>query len=339
MTKKGNAQKDKAEKLLEEYNDVFADIVNVNLYNGEAVVLENELEAATAKARYKADDNILHEEERDISKYWKKGGVIFALYAVENQTTVDKKMPLRIIAYDGANYRSQLLDKKTNRFYPCVSVVLYFGMEHWKADKHLKDILTIPKGLEHYVNDYQIHVVEVAWLTDEQVNMYKSDFRVVADYFTQKRKNKEYNPSQQTIKHVDAVLKMLEVLGDAEKFKEIHKTVVEKQGGTNMCEMMDRTFTNRVNERFEKVMKEEFPKRLERELERELPKAVERELPKAVERELSPRIAKEKASILLNTIKTLQKNLKCSLEEVLSFLDKNMEDYENARLLLGSEIV
>lgn len=38
------AQKDITEKHLQEYNDVFADIVNVLLFNGERIVEENSLE-------------------------------------------------------------------------------------------------------------------------------------------------------------------------------------------------------------------------------------------------------------------------------------------------------
>ena len=38
------AEKDIAEKTLEAYNDVFADIINVLLFNGEQQVKEDELE-------------------------------------------------------------------------------------------------------------------------------------------------------------------------------------------------------------------------------------------------------------------------------------------------------
>ena len=38
-------EKDAAEKTLESYNDVFADIVNGLLFNGKQVVKENELKA------------------------------------------------------------------------------------------------------------------------------------------------------------------------------------------------------------------------------------------------------------------------------------------------------
>lgn len=80
--------------------------------------------------------------------------------------------------------------------------------EHWRAEKHLKDLLDIPEGMEEYVNDLKINVFEIAWLTDEQISMFKSDFRIVADFFVRKRKNKDYVPDNKTeIRHVDAVLK------------------------------------------------------------------------------------------------------------------------------------
>jgi len=40
---KGNKEKDITQKTLERYNDVFADIINVLLFNGERVVTEDSL--------------------------------------------------------------------------------------------------------------------------------------------------------------------------------------------------------------------------------------------------------------------------------------------------------
>ena len=48
------SEKDVAEKTLEAHNDVFADIVNVLLFNGEQVVHEDELEDALPRSIYKA---------------------------------------------------------------------------------------------------------------------------------------------------------------------------------------------------------------------------------------------------------------------------------------------
>ena len=63
------AEKDVLEKTLESYNDVFADIVNGLLFRGSQVMKEDALADAQPFSMYKADGKI-HEQIRDISKYW-----------------------------------------------------------------------------------------------------------------------------------------------------------------------------------------------------------------------------------------------------------------------------
>ncbi len=128
------AQKDIAGKTLEAYNDVFADIVNGLLFNGEQVIKEDELEAESELSVYKADGK-LHEQERDVAKYWKNGEIRIAFYGLENQTAVDPDMPLRVLSYDGAAYRSQLNLEGNPKRYPVVTLVLYFGDGEWNKSK------------------------------------------------------------------------------------------------------------------------------------------------------------------------------------------------------------
>ena len=125
-------QKDMAEKLLEDYEDVFADIVNALLFNGNQLVDANNLISTVTKSHYKADDGKLHEQERDVAKIEKKKGINFVLYGLENQEKVDTYMPLRIFGYEGASYRSQYCKKKIKP-YPVVTLVLYFGIKHVDA--------------------------------------------------------------------------------------------------------------------------------------------------------------------------------------------------------------
>lgn len=72
-------QKDTTEKLLMDYNDVFADIVNGLLCKGEQVVQPCDLVMSQPISQYKVDGKI-HEMERDVCKYWKPGNVRIALY-------------------------------------------------------------------------------------------------------------------------------------------------------------------------------------------------------------------------------------------------------------------
>ena len=66
-------EKDITQKVLEDNNDIFADIVNVLLFDGKSEVEENELVNTTVYSQYKAEDGKVHEQERDIAKYWKRG--------------------------------------------------------------------------------------------------------------------------------------------------------------------------------------------------------------------------------------------------------------------------
>ena len=66
---KSMGEKDVSEKILLEYNDVFADVINVCAFNGNETIKANELENTSVHAQYKAEDGKLHEEERDIAKY------------------------------------------------------------------------------------------------------------------------------------------------------------------------------------------------------------------------------------------------------------------------------
>ena len=171
-------QKDIVEKNLEDYNDVFADIVNALVFKGKQAVRPRDLMPVKVRSQYKADEGKLHEEERDNAKYWSKGKVKIALLGLENQTKPDQDMPFRVIGYDGAAYRSQLIDEKSKERCPVLSIVLYFGESHWNGPRSILEMVDLPEGMENYVNDYKIHIFEVAYLTEEQVKLFKSDFRI-----------------------------------------------------------------------------------------------------------------------------------------------------------------
>ena len=56
-------------------NDVFADIFNVLVFGGQQIVIPDSLEDMVELSQYKADDNKLHEQERDTYKLWKGLGI------------------------------------------------------------------------------------------------------------------------------------------------------------------------------------------------------------------------------------------------------------------------
>ena len=261
-------EKDITEKLLEDYPDVFADIFNVLVFDGEKLIKEDELSESIVHSQYKAEDGRVHELERDVAKKWIKNNVALSLFGVENQTAVEKFMPLRVMGYDGASYRSQLLNlesekrklynlkkecKITEEEYsirmkkvydsicPVITIVLYFGTEyHWNESDTLKKVLDVPEKLEAFVNDYKIHIFEIAWLSEEQINLMTSDFKIIARFFRDKRLGVDDIMRDTTqIKHIDEVLKLFSAMTGDSRYVEVMEMAEYKEVDT-MCEMFDR---------------------------------------------------------------------------------------------------
>lgn len=233
--------KDITEKILADYNDVFADIINGVLFDGEQVVSEKDLENVKDKSQYKFNSKI-HEQERDVSKKWIPRRICFALYGLEHETGTEPYIPMRIIGYDGASYRGQLTKREKDKpNYPVVTIVLYFGLKHWNKPQSLYECMDIPEKLKPYVNNYKINLVEVAFLEDK-IDHFHSDFRIIVEYFVNKRKNTDYVPSAQEIKHVDEFLKLLQALTGDKRYYEVLDLLQdeEKREGIKMCEILDK---------------------------------------------------------------------------------------------------
>ena len=246
----GMHERDTTEKTLESHNDVFADIVNVLLFGGRQVVSENDLTDAQPFSQYKAADGELHSQERDVAKYWQNSTVRLSLFGFENQTKVESAMPARVIGYDGAAYRSQL--NEGGKLYPVITLVLYFGTEHhWTASPNLKAHLEITSELEPFVNDYKAHIFELAWLTDEQINSFQSDFRIVAEYLRALRTGEAEDWTRQKLWYVSEIIDLFRVISDDEIFDTMADFIEETQtekGGVNVCEFIQRMKNEGRNE-------------------------------------------------------------------------------------------
>lgn len=251
-------KKDSVEKTLIALNDVFADIFNVLVFGGRQAITPASLEDVTGISQYKADDSMLHEQERDTYKLWKNQNVNLVIMGVENQSMPDRDMPFRVIGYDGASYRSQLLktkEKSVNGVLkkvrarersPVITIVLYFGEKPWRYPLELKASFRpkLPDNettqiLELYINNYKVHLFDIPRLPPETVKLFQSDFRIVADYFVNAYNNPEYEPDAAVITHVDEFLKLMRVLTGDNRYETISFTSQEQKEGVRMCQVLD----------------------------------------------------------------------------------------------------
>ena len=204
------------------------------------------------------------EQERDVKKFWKKGRICLAVMGIENQSTEDPDYIFRDFGYNGADYRDQVRNRNDIRrerakramegkpiddiplpdYYPVVTVLLYFGDTPWCSSLQLKDHLKIPKGLEEYVSDYKVNLFEIAFLPDETVRKFKSDFRYVAEYFVANRKKKEgenpeYTISLDHLQHVEAFAELMNAITNSDRFTDIPKIARERGTETMYTLMFD----------------------------------------------------------------------------------------------------
>ncbi|MBR4374599.1 MAG: Rpn family recombination-promoting nuclease/putative transposase [Treponema sp.] len=173
-------------------------------------------------------------------------------------------MPLRVISYDGASYKQQLIGNKNakkaqKQKYPVITIVLYFGTDKkWTANKKLCDCFDIPNELKPFFNDYKINVFEIAWLPDETIEKFSSDFKILAKYFQTKRLREDYEGSKEEIKHVDSLLKMMSALTGDNSFEVAYnESNLSTEGGLTMCDVVERIVNKGIAQGISKGRAEE----------------------------------------------------------------------------------
>ena len=207
---KRNTVKDITQKTLERYNDVFADIINVLLFNGENVVLEDSLIDAIPMSTLKMEGKI-KSQYRDIAKYWNNSKINVSMFGLENQSKPEKFMPFRVFGYDA----------------------------RWNQPKSLFELLDIEEKIKPYVNDFKMNLFEIAYLERETIDKFRSDFWILADYLYQMRVNNDYVACETVIKHVDELLMLMSAMTKDDRFEETINELSRKESVT-MCEVLDK---------------------------------------------------------------------------------------------------
>lgn len=182
------------------FNDVFAEFVNGIMFDGEEVVKEEELFDLPSWSQYKGDDNRYRFQDRDVVKLWKKQGIVISLIGIENQDVPDEDIVFRALSYDGASYRTQLAEKNSRKrrkgkavynkkfaegkydIFPVITFVIYYGEEEWKYKTTLHERLKLEGTISKYVSDYKVNLVDLKKLTEDDINKFKKDFKLLADY-------------------------------------------------------------------------------------------------------------------------------------------------------------
>lgn len=234
------AEKDKTEKVLEDYNDVFADIYNTLLFS-EPYLKEAGLTAGPTESIYKTEMGEAAEQRRDVLKHYGKAEFVICSMGIENQSTIDRTMPIRIMGYDYATYRAQLSQEQ--KPVPVITIVLNFSNARWNGAKSLHEMFDIPEKLKPFVQNYQIWVFDIAFLDDEVIECFTSDFKAVAKFFKARRLGltEIFLDDKISLEHVEAVLHLFEAFTGDNRYWYSEELVskVKKGGMISMCDLAE----------------------------------------------------------------------------------------------------
>ncbi len=245
--------RDIAEKRLEDYNDVFADIFNNLVFHGNQILEEDKLEPFPTEAFTRRADGGFRQGNGDVRKVDRRNGRYRLIYGTENQDGPDNTMPERIMGYEYASYEEQIKqfmaqnEKEGNRAYtkrihdhqrlaPVVTVVLHYGGV-WQRPRSLHDMLEFPTEIEEeikpFVADYPMNLVDLATVPEEVRQRMTSDFRFVVEYLACRNRpekmKKFMSDNERVIRHPVEFLEVMSELASDGRYKIIRNQLIEQE--------------------------------------------------------------------------------------------------------------
>lgn len=209
-------------------NTVFADAFNYLLYRGRAVVDPTqlqELDTTEIALPFGAQDEDGKPQEDAVQKYRdvlksavikEDGEAAYILLGIENQTDIHYAMPVRNAVYDALQYGRQVADiakkhrredasskahsrgeylsgfYKDDRLTPVIILVLHFGANEWNGPLSLHEMMNVKnRELLRFVQDYQVHLIDPARLSEEELAKFSTSLREVMGYIKYSKDKKK----------------------------------------------------------------------------------------------------------------------------------------------------
>ncbi|MDE7403702.1 MAG: Rpn family recombination-promoting nuclease/putative transposase [Lachnospiraceae bacterium] len=194
----------------------YADLWNGAVFGGKEVLKAEQLMEANPVLHQADGQNIL-ERNRDLVMKQSCDGQCYAVFAVENQQTIDYSMPARIMLQEALEYNRQIKAitrknefeaktcdpyhdagerlyrfRKADLLHPVVTLVVYWGEEEWIGARSLHDMIdfgigdkSLEEELRKLVPEYPIHFLNISVF--ERLEYFKTELRPLLELF--KRRN------------------------------------------------------------------------------------------------------------------------------------------------------
>ena len=213
--------KDSITKQYMKQPERFADLFNGFCFGGEEKLHPDELkdmDTASIVLPYGEDGAPLPKQKaRDVLKLALKtdGKAAYCILGVENQSKVHTAMPVRNMLYDAMTLAEQVAAAanshkdahnrgkdsveylsgfhREDKLMPVITLVIYWGADEWDAPVTLREMY--PEGLDerilHYANEYKVNLISPAQMTDEQLDVFRSDLKAVLKFIKHSKDKQE----------------------------------------------------------------------------------------------------------------------------------------------------
>lgn len=210
---------------------IFADAFNYFLYGGEQVIMPEQLhplDTTVIGVPYGADDaGVPVQKYRDGMKVFSgmtDERAVYLLLGVELQSEVHYAMPVKDMVYDALQYAAQVEEaakshrnerkniplevrkskKKPNsgeylsgfykedRLLPVITLVVYFGADHWDGPICLHEMLkNTDKKMLCFIPDYKINLIAPEGLEENQLDQFHTSLREVLKFIKYSKDKKK----------------------------------------------------------------------------------------------------------------------------------------------------
>lgn len=314
--------------------DVFADICNYALFNGDAVVTPEcltERDPNELDVIFKTTDDkeiiIPTQRMRDILRsvvIMSDSATTYMVIGIENQTNIHYAMPVRNMLYDALNYSAQITAiansnrehsssgeydflsglNSMDRLAPVVTITVYWGSDGWDAPRSLYDMLDAPPFIRNYISDYKLNLVVPSEIRD--FNKFQTDVGCILNLISasgNRSRTEHLFKTNERFQHIDkqAVILINQLLNTN------YKVTKSKGGKVNMCKAWDDAMRH----------------------------SEARGETRGETRGRQTGAAQE----LLSNVDAISKNTSFSITDALAMLGKTMTDYEDAKEIVMSSSV
>lgn len=200
-------------------NEIFADVFNYFIYDGEQVIRPEdlkELDTREIDVPYggKEGEKQPVQRTRDVIKSvtaMTDKRFAYMVLAVENQSNIHYAMPVKDMVYDALQYAKQVERAiashkqsgdykgaehdeylsgfmKKDRLMPVVTLVIYFDSKEWDGPLSIHEMFGMKDDrILSYVPDYRINLIAPAFIKDSEFEKFKTTLKEVLSFIKYSR--------------------------------------------------------------------------------------------------------------------------------------------------------